>query len=680
MLSSFGYILGGCSFAALTLLYLTAWRRRHNASRIAIATSVTAIVSFISAYADTDAGAPAWTFLFADSVADLTWLIYLGGLLGSSSAAGKIWTLRFGTTTLGVLAALLWVAVGVYIEPNGSNGLLDGASAAGAIAVSLAAIILIEQISRNARGMLIKGLKFLFLGLGILFAYDLVMHSVFLLANNVSEQIWAARGYVYATGAAFVALAASRTPNTSFGLFVSRKIVFYSTALVAAAVYLAIVGLVGFYIRRFGGSIGIAAQSLFFIGAGGLLLTVIASERARALGKVFIAKHFLKDRYDYREEWLRLIQTLTTLEDDLPLRKRAIKALAQILNAPSGLLWMRTSPTEPLRCKSAWNLVGPGQEQVFPDKMAEFLGTTGWVIDLNEWRKDPSRYPELPEDVEVKPELGDGYVVPIIHQGDLLAAISLSAPKIRTTLNFEDRDLLKTAGKQIASYLAQENATEQLAESRQFEAFNKLTAFIMHDLKNAIAQQSMVVENARKHKRNPEFVDDAIATIQSSVNRMRKVVELLQQQPYKPVTKKCDIATLVRNAAAECCDRQPLPELVVLPESVWISCNADRIQAAFVHAITNAQDAAGPDGKVTIRLEVNSDRCDLFVADNGQGMDPEFIRDRLFRPFDSTKGPSGMGIGAYQIKDAIRAAGGDLAISSTKGAGTELRISLPISR
>ena len=70
----------------------------------------------------------------------------------------------------------------------------------------------------------------------------------------------------------------------------------------------------------------------------------------------------------------------------------------------------------------------------------------------------------------------------------------------------------------------------------------------------------------------------------------------------------------------------------------------------------------------------------IHIADTGCGMSPEFIRDRLFRPFDSTKGSESMGIGAYQAREYVRSLGGQVEVSSEVGTGTTFALRLPLER
>ena len=270
-----------------------------------------------------------------------------------------------------------------------------------------------------------------------------------------------------------------------------------------------------------------------------------------------------------------------------------------------------------------------------------------------------------------------GLLVPLVNESDLLGFVVLPKRANSESLDFEDFDLLKTAGRQIASYLLQETLTARMFEVRQFEAFNRLTAYLMHDLNNLVAQQSLVVENAARFKNNPEFIDDAIATVRSGVVRMRKVLELLKQRDHNESKVAVDLQSLVREAVDECGDRRPAPALAGTVPAAAVLADPSRLRMAIYHAIRNAQDATPEHGAVTVSVDGAEGRWVVEIADTGEGMDAAFIRERLFRPFDTTKGMRGMGIGAYQVREYVRGIGGRVRVDSAPGEGTRFRVYLP---
>jgi putative PEP-CTERM system histidine kinase len=246
-------------------------------------------------------------------------------------------------------------------------------------------------------------------------------------------------------------------------------------------------------------------------------------------------------------------------------------------------------------------------------------------------------------------------------------------------LDYEEIDLLRTAGRQVAAVLAQAEADRLLTESRQFEAFNRLTAFLMHDLKNLIAQQSLVVRNAARFRSDPAFIDDAIETIDNSVQRMQRLLDQLKRGSERQRAESIDLVPLLAGLAAEHAGGSPAPVLELRAPAARVRADPERLGMVIGHVIRNAQDATGDDGSVTVALDTAGERAVITVVDTGIGMDAAFLRDRLFRPFDSTKGAKGMGIGAYQVRQFVEEAGGEVDVASMPGSGTRFAIRLPLA-
>jgi putative PEP-CTERM system histidine kinase len=271
-------------------------------------------------------------------------------------------------------------------------------------------------------------------------------------------------------------------------------------------------------------------------------------------------------------------------------------------------------------------------------------------------------------------------VVPLIIHEHLLGFVVLARSPAQRSFNWEDSDLIKTAGRQAAVHLAQLEASQALAEARQFEACNRLTTYVMHDLKNLIAQLSLVVTNAAKHKANPRFMEDAINTVDNSVQKMTRLLAHLQSDTLQPQeAEDVELCALLSDVVRTMSNGWPVPSLDCQAEGIPLSANRDRFAAIIGHLIRNAQDATADDGRIIVRLFRRDERAIVEVQDTGTGMDSEFIKNRLFRPFDSTKGKSGMGIGVYEARDYVHKLGGDIEVISRVGEGTTFRIHLPIS-
>jgi putative PEP-CTERM system histidine kinase len=244
-------------------------------------------------------------------------------------------------------------------------------------------------------------------------------------------------------------------------------------------------------------------------------------------------------------------------------------------------------------------------------------------------------------------------------------------------LNWEDRDLLKLAGRQAASHLAQFQADQALVESRQFEAFNRLSAYVIHDLKNILAQLSLMVANAQKHKHNPAFIDDMVDTVTNTVSRMSKLMAQLRSDTGQTEQQEFELVDLLERVVVESKLREPIPELALVESKFTLTCDRERLHTVFGHLVQNAQEATEKGGHIIIRLLRNHGAAVVEIEDSGIGMDEHFIRHRLFKPFDSTKGLTGMGIGAFESRDFIRSLGGNISVQSTPGRGSIFRVCIP---
>jgi putative PEP-CTERM system histidine kinase len=673
----FSYGSAAAAFAALTIALLSVWRQRETDGLLSFASLATMAWAAVLSVADGPVLlTPSQLFALETGVAGV-WLYYFASILRGALTSRRAQLLRFG----GVILAVMLLLVASYTEwiAEHAPGRMDRPFLIGLLALSLYGIVLVEQVYRNARRSQKEGLRYLALGAGLLFVYNLLLFSGGIASGQVSELFWDSRGFIACLSALLIGVSVSQSSAWAPGLFLSRKVVFYTTTLIGSAVYLVVVAVAGYYLEQVDPAWGPAAQLVFLTVAIVVLLIVFSSHQARAKIRVMIAKNFFENKYDYRDEWLRLMDTMTGALGDLPLEKRAIKALADILDAQSGVLWYRNKERSGYVAAAGWGRRHGEQTIVNDDPLVRFLGKTGWIIDLRELHEDPSSYAGLVRD-RLDALFGfAAFIIPLIDEDEILGFVALGRPGRPVSLNFEDHDLLKTAGRQIARDLATAEASERLSETMQFEAFNKLTAYIMHDLNNAIAQQSLVVENAAKHKRNPAFVDDAIETISRSVVRMRRVMTHLQQGTVELTPKLVSVHDMLRKAVDASRDRQPVPRLAAGDADARVQIDADRFFMAVCHAIRNAQDATPGDGHIEITARLGNGTCSISITDDGEGMDPDFVRNRLFRPFDSTKGVEGMGIGAYQIRETLRAAGGDVEVQSARGEGTTLTLIIPVA-
>ncbi|MGD2075979.1 MAG: PEP-CTERM system histidine kinase PrsK, partial [Gammaproteobacteria bacterium] len=429
------------------------------------------------------------------------------------------------------------------------------------------------------------------------------------------------------------------------------------------------------------GTWGTIAQVTFLSGAVLILLILLFSSQLRATLRVLLNKHFFHYKFEYREEWLRFIRTLTSEKPDGQLRERTVMALAQIHGCPGGMLWMR-------RDSNRFELVAhmhmpPPQIPSYvklDSPLVSFLKDGEWIFNYDEHRHGAHTQKDvvLPECLA---RLEDAWlIVPLIFHKRLLGMVVLARPQVDTPLNWEDYDLLRILGRQSAVHLAQLDAAQALSQAREFEACNRISAYVMHDLKNLIGQLSLVVSNAGRHKHNPRFMEDAIQTVEHSVEKMNRLLTNLRsgRDPrHKPT--QVDVREVLEDVGRTMSAGLPVPKLDFQASGLFVRADRDRFGAVIGHVVRNAQDATPDDGMVIVRLFKHHEQAVIEVQDNGAGMEEAFLRERLFKPFETTKGGSGMGIGAYETRDYIRGLGGDVEVMSRVNDGTTFRMRIPIS-
>jgi putative PEP-CTERM system histidine kinase len=416
----------------------------------------------------------------------------------------------------------------------------------------------------------------------------------------------------------------------------------------------------------------LAAALLVFV------VVMVVSPPLRARTKVLLQKRLFTYKYDYRREWLRFIGTLSVSGEE-QVHATAIRAVAQIVNSPGGALWVKREDGESYEPIASWKCDASDLGAVDEDSsLIRFLQDQQWIIDLNELDKHPGRYTKL-DPASFFPERDPWWlIVPMFLGNRLFGFIMLLKPPVLVKLNFEDHDILKTVGRQVATHIDQAEADRRLAEAKQFGAYNRLTAFLMHDLNNLLAQQSLVVKNAERFRDNPEFVDDTIKTISHSVERMRRMIAQLKSASTPRALRRIDLNVCLRDAIERCRTLRPSPKLKVAETAVLVNADPERLTTVFEHLIRNAQDATPDNGEIVVEARIEDGMTLVSIRDTGQGMSPAFIRDRLFRPFDSTKGSERMGIGAYQARDYVRSLKGQLDVTSQLGVGTTFVVRLPV--
>ena len=677
LIAAVGYGLAALAYLGLSGLIVASWRQRPQGRLLVLATALSAAWGGLAAITAWGIVPPRLEFA-AEVARNGAWLALLLYILKLRLPAGaklpaplRLIRVLVGALVVGLLLASLLP----FIAPT-QPVLARWAGNLGLVLLTVMGLVLVEQVYRSTRLEDRWAIKFLCLGLGGLFVYDIYLYANAALFNAMDAQVWAARGYVAAMVTPLIAVSAARNPEWSAPVGLSRSMAFHTASLLGAGIYLLLMASAGYYLRLFGGEWGDVVQTVFIFAAAMLLVLLLFSGTLRARLRVFLSKHFFSYRYDYREEWLNFTRTLTEGRPGEQLCERAVEALARLVESPGGALWMREGEAGFQRA-SHWNWADLQGAEPAGSPFIQWLADKQWVVDLDEMKTRRDLYGDLDIPTWFR-QAGDAWlVVPLMLHDDLLGFVVLKHSLGNVSFNWEVSDLLKVAARQAAAHLAQMRAANQLIVARQFESFNRTTTFIIHDLKNLVAQLSLLLSNAEKHKHNPEFQADMLDTVESAVARMNKVLTQLRRGSDAAQTQSVALADILSDAIASKQAFKLRPGISLPPASLRVRAERERLTRAVGHLLQNALEATPPSGEVTLRAFEESGQAIIDIADTGSGMDDEFVRTRLFQPFDSTKG-AGMGIGAYECRETIRALGGQLDVESTLGRGTRFRISLPL--
>ncbi|MDP9291087.1 MAG: PEP-CTERM system histidine kinase PrsK, partial [Verrucomicrobiota bacterium] len=631
VLALWSYGAAAAAFAGLGLLLAVSWRGRLAGALLIAA----AIVNACWAAAVAAGGDHATIGHSLSSTLELVrtgiWFAFFASLLAVRTRNRQK---RYRVPSPGIfwIGALLLFA-GLVVQVFGNEWPVHRSATAYfgiRVVLAIVGLMLVEQLYRNVPQDSRWTIKFLCLGVGALFGYDLVLYADAMLFRFQDHDLWTGRGIANALVVPLIAVSAARNPAWSLDVAVSRRVVFQSTALVGAAAYLLVVAAAGYYIRFFGGSWGGVLQTVvLFSGLIGLLLLAL-SGTLRAQLKLFVSKNFFSYRYDYREEWLRITRDLSASAPDEDFGQRSIRALANLVESPGGALWLKQDNDSYERV-AQWNAFSLIGVEPVDGALATFLAAGPSVVNLEEYRSSPSRYAALDVPCWLLSAAEAWLVVPLIFQEKLLGFLVLLSGRVRLAIDWEVDDLLKTAGRQVAGYLAQLQASQALLVARQFESFNRMSAFVVHDLKNLVAQLSLLVSNASRHSTNPAFQQDMVATVQNASEKMKRLLSQLRADAT-PVEQPValDVAEVVRDAVAGKSALKPTPAVEVDQAQIRTIAHRERLERVIGHLVQNAAEATRNGGEIRVRVKENSESAIIEVEDTGVGMTSDFLHTRLF--------------------------------------------------
>jgi putative PEP-CTERM system histidine kinase len=660
------YVACTAAYIALGVVVATVERRSSTSVLFLIAISLTALWSLVICMSW-----PNTSFVLADGADQLRAIAWYGIVLQVYRRTIPRGTLRTRTSwTMGVVAVFtLGVLIGISALTGAAGDTLWLGRIAAHLWISICAMLLIENIWRNADQDRRWHVNLICVALIVTFCYDLVVASDALLSHRVAGTLFAGRAAVAILVSPLLAGFALRNRVTPAAIKVSRAAAFHSATLLVCGIFFLSMAAAGELFRRhgdsWGGVVEIALIIACMLGIGLLLTSGSARSRIRAL----IVDNFVASRYDYQREWNRCINTLSAADGYTALHERVIRATAEIVDSPAGALFLRDGEECAFIWAGSWNMHAITHHVPRDHALIAQFATVPGTCVLSALQPD-----------ECLPGAAAGAWIAVpLHSGDeLIGFVVIEHPRAKFTLDREVFALLGTVASMAATFIAEQRMTRALAQARDLSEYGQRFAFVAHDIKNLSSQLSLLLANAETHIQNPEFQQDVLGTVRSSVQKISNLLRRLQESDRtveSAVSTPLDHLTRVIAASPWRADVGLRLDHGDLSGSVAI--NPAAFDSILTHLVGNAVDASAPGSEVLVRARRERQRIAIDIVDQGSGMTPEFIRDELFRPFRTSKA-TGTGIGAYQARQLVRNAGGDLVVESEAGVGTTVHVLLPL--
>ena len=574
------------------------------------------------------------------------------------SLAGR-WVLRLGWPGLALYLLLLVGSVGVMMN--------------------------LERTFRASVGTMRWRIKFMLLGVGLLFVVRIYTSSQILLFRGVDPSLEILNSGALLVAALLILRSLFRAGHFDLDVYPSHAVLQNSFTVVLAGIYLLVVGVFAKIVVYLGGDTAFALKAFLMLLSLVVLAVLLQSDHVRLHLRRFVSRQFQRPIYDYRTVWRRFTEATASRVEQTDLCRALARLTADMFQALSVTIWLLDDRSESLILAASTSLSETRGRELGPQKaetsavIGYFRGHPGpvdiesskedWAAALRRWQ--PSEFPHG----------GHRVCLPLIDRGEVIGAITLGDRVGGVPFSLQDLDLLKCIGDQAAASLLNVQLAQKLLQAKELEAFQTMAAFFVHDLKNAASTLNLMLQNLPVHFADPAFREDALRGIAKSVAHINHLVGRLGllRPELKIQPAESDLNDVVTNAivglengpgAVLLKDLQPLPR---------ITLDREQMLKVVTNLVLNATEAISGRGEVRIATSQNNGWAVLTVADNGCGMTPEFLNRSLFRPFQTTK-KNGLGIGMFQSKMIVEAHGGRITAESEPGKGTVFRIFLPVRK
>jgi putative PEP-CTERM system histidine kinase len=579
------------------------------------------------------------------------------------------------------------IAVG---KPPGSGHLLLRLGFAGTglhLLLLLSAVLVLMNLERTFRasvGTMRWRIKFMVLGLAVLFAARAYTSSQALLYHGGEMSQQGVNSGALLVACLLMTRALFRTGHFDVSIYPSHSLLHHSFTILLAGAYLLIVGLFAKVVTFLGGDAAFPLKAFFVLVALVLLTMLLLSDRVRLYTKRFVSRHFQRPIYDYRTVWRTFTEGTARRVEQSELCGAVVKLISDIFQALSVTIWLVDERKERLAFAASTSLsqAKAGHLTLEPADAAQVISALSahpdpididssreiWAVPLR--RSHPEEFRKG----------GNRVCVPMIAGGELLGILTLGDRVGGVPFSVQDLDLLKSVGDQAAAGLLNIQLSQRLSQSKQLEAFQVMSAFFVHDLKNTASTLSLMLQNLPVHYQDPQFREDALRGISKTVAHINDVISRLTILRHDLAVQavECDLNELVTDtlkAQEQAPGMELVKELRPLPK---VRLDPAQIQKVLTNLVLNAREALGPGGIIRVETSQRNGWVVLSVSDNGCGMSADFVQRSLFRPFQTTK-KKGIGIGMFHSKMIVEAHRGRIEVESEPGKGTAFRVLLPIA-
>ncbi|MCF6178242.1 MAG: PEP-CTERM system histidine kinase PrsK [Geopsychrobacter sp.] len=506
------------------------------------------------------------------------------------------------------------------------------------------------------------------IGAGVVLAMSVVYYSQSLLYRSLDLSLLTARTLALILAVGLMAYSRLKRGQGT-NIMLSRTVAFRSLVVLMVGLYLLTLGLLGEGIRY----LGVPEQKTVFTVIGlfsaVMVLLLCLSESLRRKLKATLHRNFYRSKYDYRQQWHNFIRKTSATYSADHLELAILTQFCETFGVKGGSLYLQTKDSTGFS-RAALCELGLQQENFNgSSRLVERLADKAEIIVPTEHPAELLHEGDPPVVFH-----GVSAFVPLRQETKLEGFIALGLPINESEVwSYEDFELMEMLASQSISAILNQQLSDELATNREMAAIGKVSTFVLHDLKNQASGLAMLTDNARDYLDDPEFQADMLETLDGTVAHMRGLISRLKNLKENSGLK-FESSDLL--AIAQAVIRQNGKQGKLTGRSVIAKVDVDEIYKVILNLVLNAQEADTEERAFEVEIG-GSDLAFIRVSDKGCGMTADFMRDRLFKPFETTK-PDGTGIGLYQTRQVVEAHGGRIEVESKVGCGSTFTVWLPL--